>query len=276
MKWDTPPAVVEPVKEVTKDELVKQEKKSFRFGKGIRPALEIPEYKSSVMALYGMFHAGKTHFAATAPLPVVFIDTERRCDRIIKRMPAERQKEMFVFDVLEYAEVGSGDIDYVKMLDRFQLEIVSFANELKAQAADGVVGTIVVDSMSDIVRWYDQWLRQQPDVNMNKIQFEKGRSKTEIRHIVDIFKVTGWNIIMTFKSKQQWNEDGVPIDKYNPEWSNDLGYSSDFIVNIKKIGDRREYLLTKNAFGSTDLLIEDVDWDGFHKIIKENIVSIGV
>jgi hypothetical protein len=276
MNWDETPKAPEPVKGVSKEERENTEKHSFDFGKGIKPAMDIPEYASSAMAIYGTSFAGKTHFAATAPLPIIFLDTEHRVKKIIDRMPKERKEQMFVFDVVESAQVLNGDIDYVQMLDGLKQNVVDVANKLKKQASDGVVGTVVIDSMTDIVRWYDKWLRQQPDINLNKIQFEKGRSKTEIRYLVDVFKLTGWNLIMTFRAKQEWSGDGIPLDKFNPEWSSDLMYPVNLVVNIKKVGEKRVFILTKNDEGNINLDMEDVNWDEFHKIIKENRIMIDV
>lgn len=270
--WDNEPEpeAIKPTKAEIAEQNKQTEQKSFKFGKGIKSAFDIPVQNSTTVSIFGTFGSGKTHFATTAPTPVVFIDTEKRCLRIIKRLPAEKQKEMHVFDVMQYASVSNGDLNYSGMLDKFRSEIVGFVNELKNFDHSG---TIVVDSMSDIIRWYAQWLETKPGLKRNPdgsvAPFERGKSKEQIRQIIDILKATGWNIIFTFKEKQKWGDAG-PIEEYNPEWDKELGHACDFVINIRKIGEKRQYVLHKNSFGPTDIDIFDVDWAGFHNLISDH------
>lgn len=277
MKWDEPAGgevvVDEPPKKViTEAQREHMDAVSFNFGKGIKPVTSIPARQNTVMSLFGYGGSGKTYFSCTAPLPIIVIDTEDRLKLVTDQLPQDIQDQIFQFSMIEYGASDTGEVDYSGMIERFRTEILDAAAEMTAQ---GIKGTIVIDSMSEILDWYDLWLVKQKGVRLGEdgqpLPFEKKRTKNEIRRILDIFRVTKWNIIMTFKEKQLWGDSGIPIDDYAPEWSKDLIYVSDFVVNIRRIGTRREFRLIKNSYGNKlDIPLNNVDWNGFLKTVKEH------
>lgn len=275
MKWDEDPSKKqeEVVIEESKQEASgHKDQVAFKFGKGIKPVMEIPSRKNSIIGVFGDGGSGKTYFSCTAPLPIIVIDTENRLKLVTDQLPPEIQSQIYQFNMIEYGKTQGGEVNYSGMLDKFREEILGAASEM---SQSGQVGTIVIDSMSEVIDWYDLWLATQKGVKLGDdgtpLPFEKKKSKSEIRRILDIFRVTQWNIIMTFKEKQLWGTNGAPIDEFAPEWSKDLKYLCDFVVNIRKIGPRREFRLIKNSYGSNlDIPLNNVGWDDFHKIIKEH------
>jgi len=265
--WDEPPAKGEEQVEVKKG----NSKFSFKFGEGIKPAIDIPMKESTIISIFGGFGVGKSHWAFTAKRPIVIVDTERRADNILLQMSQHGDvNDIYQFDVMKYAQVTGGDLDYSNMLDKFRMDIVDFANQCKASEEKG---TIVIDSMSDIIRWYGQWLDQQKNVKRDPdgivSAFERGKSKEKVREFADLLKLTGWNIIFTLKEKQEW-EGGKPADSYKPEWDKEMGHASDFVVNLRMVGSDRKFILHKNSFGNdTNLDIRNVDWSGFLEKITE-------
>lgn len=264
MNWDEEPAKVEmPVQ--------RNSNLAFSFGAGIKPATEIPSKKNTVIGIFGTFGTGKSYWAASAKRPVVIVDTEKRSDNIILQM--KDTEGIHLFDVMQYAEVAGGDLNYAGMLDQFRADLVKFANDCKQKTQEGTVGTIVIDSMSDIVRWYAAWLEQQvhvkrdPDGSVSG--FERIKSREKLREFIDLLKMTGWNVIVTFKEKQAW-EGGKPSDNFNPEWDKELGYACDILINLRMVGTDRKFILQKNSYGPTTLDIRNVDWRGFLDKITES------
>lgn len=89
--------------------------------------------------IYGNPGTGKTHYAYTMPEPVVMIDTEGKADVIIEKF----DKEIIYFDVDDYPQAREALSQGLDVLSAYKRQ-------------EGMTGTIVIDSMSEIWDWCQQ------------------------------------------------------------------------------------------------------------------------
>lgn len=88
---------------------------------------------------YGNPGTGKTHFGFTLPEPIFCIDTENKAHSITDKF----DKEIYIFEVNNYDEAISALNQALDALEMYQKE-------------DGVRGTLMVDSMSNLWDWAQQ------------------------------------------------------------------------------------------------------------------------
>lgn len=80
---------------------------------------------------------GKSHFAYTMPDPIVFIDTEGKANELAEKFTT---KDIHIFTPSNYDEARDAAEQGLAILDRYRVE-------------QDRLGTIVVDSMSDMWEW---------------------------------------------------------------------------------------------------------------------------
>lgn len=84
---------------------------------------------------------GKTHAALTSPSPVCVIDTEGKSDALAHKFTKRGEyDDPFIWQPSNYDEVQEALDQVISLLEEFEEK-------------EGVKGTIVVDSMSDMWRW---------------------------------------------------------------------------------------------------------------------------
>lgn len=80
---------------------------------------------------------GKSHFAYTMPDPIVFVDTEGKADELADKFTA---KDIHIFTPSDYDEAKAAVEKGLEVLDAYRTQ-------------QDRIGTIVVDSMSDMWEW---------------------------------------------------------------------------------------------------------------------------
>ena len=117
----------------------------------------LSETKTGIdVLLYGDTNVGKTFCSMTFPEPIFVIDTEKRANKTKKYHYAG--KDVRVFDPVEIKDnyVDDADaIDYAASIDNITNFVVALNN--KIQSGEITKGTLVVDSLTDIWKWVQEW-----------------------------------------------------------------------------------------------------------------------
>lgn len=95
-----------------------------------------PDVQWKVMP-WGLPGTGKTHFAMTMPEPIAFIDTESKADTVAQKFT---DADAALFQVADYDEAVEAMETALAWLD-------------ERRENEGVRGTVVVDSMTDMWEW---------------------------------------------------------------------------------------------------------------------------
>ena len=117
----------------------------------------ISEEKIGIDVLvFGDTNVGKTSFAMTFPEPIFIIDTEKRANKTKKYHYAN--KDVRIFDPIEIKDNYVDDedaINYPASIDNITNFMVALNK--KIQAKEITQGTLVVDSLTDIWKWVQEW-----------------------------------------------------------------------------------------------------------------------
>lgn len=227
-----------------------------------KPAIEIEQVDSIFMSIYGDAGTGKSHFALTAKPPIYVLDTEMSTPILIKQLPAELQKKVFVVNLLEYA----GDISHgvSKDINNNILDAIYgiVGGLVEAKCNDGgEKGTIVIDSMSDVYGWLQNWLFNLPDLKIiektgDMMPTEWARLDKKWKELFLMIRKSGWNVVLTFKPKVKWI-DKKPSDEKEAKWKSGSLHEFDLHVEIDRI-DKNEHTITvkKTRFGDETYYIK--------------------
>lgn len=180
---------------------------------------------------------GKTHFAMSAISPVVVIDTEGKADELAHKFRSEGEyDDPFILQPTDYDEAKDALTNAIKILDEFR-------------RVEGVIGTIVVDSMSDMWEWaqakyVDKFYPQADgpqDVDL-KTGFGKGRSDWKpIKNYHNVkFRQpmldSAYHLVWTAMSEDDYNaqlEDGDRDAKKAAGEKNNV-YKADEVIRLRE------------------------------------------
>jgi len=106
---------------------------------------------------------GKTHASFTMPSPVVMIDTEGKSDELAHKFDEGEYDDPFIFQPSNYDEAVDALQKAIKILDAYRTQ-------------EGVIGTIVVDSMSVMWGWSQQKYVEKyyPGRDVEDVDFQTG------------------------------------------------------------------------------------------------------
>ncbi len=214
-----------------------------------KPAIEIPAVKCLRCGIYGAPKAGKTHWVLTAKRPLYILDTEKSLPLLVKQLPEDVQKEIFVVDLVDYAEKKGQHMDVTKSMEA--------AFEIIGQLVDAVsesetIGTIAIDSMSDIWEYLKIWLADNVDESKKFgdaiMGTEWGRANKRWTQLMRLLQASDWNVILTFKSKQKY--DGVKATGiFDPDWQKNTFYWLDLNIEVKREFEDHRFVFHGGRFG---------------------------
>ena len=175
-------------------------------------SLKDAEVKRGIKILsYGNFSTGKTHFALSSPQPIYIIDTENGASPLANKFPDAKVLNISAMDNNNVEEK-----DEVANFEKFQ-EVVDYLCSLK----DEEVGTIVVDSISDI--W--EWAQAYGKVKVFKIavedrlkqQWDWGTiNKLYLKPLKKLIN-KNCNLVLTARESETYEGAGKPSGRFEPK-----------------------------------------------------------
>lgn len=183
---------------------------------------------------------GKSHFAMSATSPVVVIDTEGKADELAHKFAEDgAYEDPFIFQPSDFDEAKTALEQALSLLDAFREE-------------DGVVGTLVVDSMSVMWGWsqqkyVDKFYPQADDVSEVDLQTGFGSGKSDWKQIKNYHNVqfrqqmidSPYHLVWTAMSEDDYdaqiNNDARDAEK--PAGEKENVYKVDEVIRIKESPD---------------------------------------
>jgi len=172
-----------------------------------------------IILIAGPEGTGKTHFAATFPDPLVFLDTEGRAGRVLKKF----KKRIYYKKVTGWNEIRQA----AKILP-----------ELQAQ-------TFIIDSASDLRQWADKsWLADKRAEKVHPIHHW-----TFVNQMLDGFltflQKLDVYVVLTARMKREYVD-----DRFTGRMVSDIyhkyPYKADIVLEFK--GEEEGYIVRKSAF----------------------------
>ncbi|MFA5760379.1 MAG: hypothetical protein WC877_01300 [Dehalococcoidales bacterium] len=231
---------------------------AFDFNKVFKPASEFDD-NILFMSIFGGAGDGKSHFVLTAAEPICLLDTELSTANLIKRLPKEKQDNIYRVNLLEYTgdisakNVNGSDVVTSNILDAIYNILCGF---VESNPFGDKKGTFVIDSMSDVYGWLQKWLINRTDLKRFKdtdemMPMEWNRIDARWKEIMILLRKTGWNVILTFKPRVKW-VNGKPSKDGETEakWQTSALHDFDLHVEIKTINKgEHEMTIKKTRFG---------------------------
>lgn len=209
MTWDKQ---AEPVKEQVKPKIVFKKLSEAKEDRGIK------------VLSYGNFSTGKTHFALSSPQPVYIIDTENGASPLANKFPDAK-----VINISSMEGTDTDDKDEVKNFENFQQAI-----DYLVSLPDKDIGTIIVDSLSDIWTWAQGYAKTKvfkiPIEDRFKQQFDWGIPNNLIRKPILKLINKNCNVILTAREGEIYDGPGQPSGRFKPETQKKIPFYVDIVL----------------------------------------------
>lgn len=185
---------------------------------------DIKQIRGIKVLSYGNFSTGKTHFALTSTAPIFVIDTENGTGPLADKFPDAQ-----VINICDNTGEDTDEKDEVKNLENFQ-EAINYLISLP----DDQVGTIVVDSVSDVWNWCQGYCK----IKIFKLNIEDRLAQRFDWGIINnLFKKLimklinkNCNIIFTARESDIYDNASGPSGRVKPETQKKLPFLVDIVL----------------------------------------------
>lgn len=251
------------------------------------PASELKAEKGLKIAIWGRAKVGKSYFCLTPPKGKIYvIDTESGMKVNIQAFPKSTKDRVFIAEILQFSglKTGNDSIDYDQVLDVIDDAVNKILLAVKNGEEEDV--TIVIDSASDIWDWLGTWLGELPGVahigkdgdKVNRLEWGKANRRYE--SIMTKLKMSGCNVICTYKAKDAISSTGADLGFARPRWQKNSKHIFDVIATIEMVGGKRIMKFNTDDCGSRygDKIpdLENPSWEGLQKHFKSHCgVTLG-
>jgi hypothetical protein len=243
---------------------------SANFLDRFKPAEEIPEVEAFKLGVFAPDKYGKTDICArTTPLPVYVFDTENKFHIAIGQLPDERRKQFHLINLWTDPQCFDANGKHDKSLAiKYMKETLEGICDMNLKN-----GTIVIDSLSVVWAWIQDWFQNSKDIQRNAsgqpYRFEYGKPNQRFLQIGELLQRTRMNVVCTMKSKAKVNSDGSDAGFNIMECQKHTGYFLEFYGELERVGKNRTFIVKGTNYG--DLEGMKIDNPDFEKI--KNAIS---
>ena len=190
------------------------------------------------LALHGQEKTGKTRFIMSAKAPIFIIASEPGVQPLARLFP---DKEIYVMDVYTPDPSEMFAVEATKTLENIE-NAVKILRE-KAWSDPGSVGTVGVDSVTDVWKWIQSWMKTEilkiDKTARVKQQWDWQYANDKYQNIVMQLLSLPCNVILTGQDRQEYVAAGETSGTYVPRWQGQTGYWVDIIMAFSKIKDKQ-------------------------------------
>jgi len=174
---------------------------------------------------YGSFSTGKTHFALSSDKPVFIIDTENGASPLADKFPDAQ--------VINISNMDSENIeekDEVKNFDNYQNAI-----DYLVKLPDEQVGTVIIDSISDIWEWTQAYAKIKvfkiPIEDRLKQQWDWGIiNRLYLKNLKKLIN-KNCNLIIIARESEVYAGAGQPTGRYEPKCQKKTPFWVDIVLH---------------------------------------------
>ena len=189
------------------------------------------------IGVHGQQKSGKTRFALTATPPIYVIVTEPGLRPLIKLFP---NKEIYFVDVYKPDYAGVFEVEANKTLAKIDAAVKSIRKMVLDNPES--VGTVVVDSVTDIWKWVQEWMKVEilkiDKTARVKQQWDWGYANNKYQNIIMQLLSLPTHLILTAQDREEYAGAGMPSGTYEPRWMGQTPYWVDIIIGMIKIKDK--------------------------------------
>lgn len=232
-------------------------------------------------AVHGLPKSGKTRFGLTWPPPIYVISTEPGLRPLIKLFP---NKEIFFVDVYEPDYEGLFEVEPTKTLSKIDSAVRLIRDKVREKPES--VGTVVVDSVTDIWKWVQEWMKADI-LKIDKTarvrqQWDWGHANNKYQNIIMQLLSLPTHLVLTAQDKEEYAGPGGGTGIFSARWMKQTPYWVDIIIGLVKIKDPQsskiKYMSTiedsrhmdENLVPIAGIERENLTYDELIKILKES------
>ena len=218
------------------------------------------------VAFHGQQKTGKTRNALTFPEPIYVILTEPGLKPLKKLFPT---KEIYFIDAYVPDYTGVFDVDATKSLARVDAAV----RQIRQLAVEkpGSVGTVVFDSVTDIWKWVQEWMKTEilkiDKTARVKQQWDWGYANTKYQNIIMQILSLPAHLVLTAQDKEEYSGPGSPSGEYTARWMNQTPYWVDIVIGLHKVSNPKTGIV---QFVATVEDCRHMD-EGMNPIVNEDI-----
>lgn len=231
------------------------------------------------IAIHGQEKVGKTRFIMSGKPPIYIIASEPGVKPLARLYP---EKEIYVMEVYTPDPVELFAVESTKTLENIE-NAVKLLRE-KAWTNPESVGTVAVDSVSDVWKWVQSWMKTEI-LKLDKTarvrqQWDWQYANDKYQNIIMQLLSLPCNVILTGQDKQEYVAAGETTANFIPRWQNQTGYWVDIIMGFSKVKDKFGKLrytaeiedsrhMNENLDPVAGITIENPTFDKLVDILKE-------
>jgi len=230
------PSTWEKMAKRKEQEKTKPETKPIEFQK-LTPEMTIQKLKVGV---HGLQKSGKTRFAMSSSVnhgPTYIIATEPGVKPLARLFP---EKEIYFCEVYEPDYTGVFEVEATQTLANIDQAV----RKLRKMAIEkpGSVGTVVVDSVTDVWKWVQEWMKMEV-LKIDKTarvrqQWDWGHANNKYQNIIMQLISLPCHVILTAQDREEYAGPGAPTGTYTPRWQNQTPYWVDIVIGLRKLKDK--------------------------------------
>ena len=216
----------------------KQEEVKDKMKVEFKSLLEAKKNRGIKILSYGTFSTGKTHFALSSNNKTFILDTENGASPLADKFPKAK--------VINICNKDNDDVEEKDEVKNFQ-NFMDIVNHL-INLPDDQVGTIVVDSLTDIWSWCQGYCK----VKVFKLNIEdRLKQRFDWGIINNIFKKVIYklinkncNLILTARESDIYDDASGPSGRVKPSTQKNVPYYVDVVLrhSVKFIAGKISFM----------------------------------
>lgn len=195
------------------------------------------------IGIHGQQKAGKTKWAMSSAVnfgPTYIIPTEPGVMPLSRLFPSSEiyfvKNSLGEPTVYECDYDGLFEVEATKTLSNIDNAVRQLRQKIIADPTS--VGTVVVDSVTDVWKWVQEWMKTEIlkiDKNARvKQQWDWGYANTKYQNIIMQLLSLPCHLILTAQDKEEYAGAGAPSGNWEARWMNQTPYWVDIIIGLKK------------------------------------------
>jgi hypothetical protein len=221
-----------------KTEKTKVEDKSppLQFKK-LTPDMSVKKLKVGV---HGLQKSGKTRLAMSSAVsngPTYIITTEPGVKPLARLFP---DKEIYFVDVYEPDYTGTFEVEATKTLGNIDKAVRLIRDKVKENPE--AVGTVVVDSVTDIWKWVQEWMKAEilkiDKEARVKQQWDWGHANNKYQNIIMQLISLPCHVIFTAQDTDEYVGPGQTSGNTVAKWQKQTPYWVDVVIKLQKQKDK--------------------------------------
>jgi hypothetical protein len=209
-----------------------------------------------VAIYYGEPGSGKSFNAFAFPGPMLIIDTENRCELVLRQQ--EEDKEVYIAPAKTFKEV-------VEALNFFHTK----TKDIEKSTTILGKGTIVIDSATMLYQFAQTEYLQTSGAQKIYPQFEWGKVYALLDNLIMKLRDCGHNVIFTSQVRDEYVEESKTgrriMDIYKK-----LPYMSDIIIHCSRDSEKneRKFVVVKNGYGEEQYYEVQAGLEGLYSTLQ--------